>query len=63
MSSFYIEHTAKDKDKFKQINKTSGHQDETKNIQNRINKNNQSTSMLKNIRTMVEYELKKRRRR
>ena len=45
MSSSYIEHTTKDKDKFKQINKKSEHQDETKNIQNRINKNNQSTSM------------------
>ena len=45
MSSFYIEHTTKDKDKFEQIDKKSEHQEETKIIQNIIHKNQQSTSM------------------
>ena len=45
MSSFYIERTTKDKNTSEQIIQKSEHQEEIKNIHNRINKNKKSTSM------------------
>ena len=59
MSSSYIEHTTKEKNTSEQINKKSEHQEETKNIHNRINKNKKTHQCGTKIRTMAGHGLKK----
>ena len=63
MSSSYIEHTTKDKNKIEQIDKTSEHQEETKTFKTDKTKTNKAHQRGTNIPTTMGHGLKKRWRR